>query len=107
MTTIKKWKKDEIRAKLETNDVWLFKGLVAIFNKQTADEQDSGVTCHENGMGFTGADAEFMTSLANQYLVCGSLSKRQTEVVRKRMLKYAGQLAKIANAKAKEANTLL
>lgn len=93
------WTKEQIKDKLATDDKWLFRGIVAIFNKQTEDEQDSGYTAHDNGMGFNGVDAEFLSSLALQINRYGRLSPKQIEIARTKMAKYAGQLAKIANGK--------
>ena len=95
--TDKNWTKAEIKTNLETNDKWLCRGLVAIFKKQTADEQVEGRTSHDNGIGFNGVDAEILTSFAMQYLERGFLTPKQIAMTRKKMLKYAGQLVKIAN----------
>lgn len=97
MNSIKKWTKDEIKAKLASDDKWLYRGLVAIFNKQTADEKVAGRTDYDNGIGFNGADAEILTSFAMQYIERGFLTPKQKEITRKKMLKYAGQLTKITN----------
>lgn len=97
MTNTKKWTKDEIKAKLASDNVWLCRGLVAIYNKQTEDEKVAGRTDHDNGIGFNGCDAEILTSYAQQFNARGFLTPKQIEVTRKKMLKYAGQLTKIAN----------
>ena len=95
--TDKIWTKIEIKAKLEADNVWLCRGLVAIFKKQTADEQRDGQTHEDNGIGFNGVDAEILTSFAMQYVERGFLTPKQITITRKKMLKYAGQLTKIAN----------
>ena len=96
----KKWTKDEIRKNLETDDRWLYRGILAIYAKQTEDEQASNSTEHSNGMGFNGMDADFMSSVAQQVQHLGWLSPKQREIARKKMLKYSGQLARIANGGA-------
>ena len=93
----KKWKAEEIRFKLETDNVWLFRGLKAIYALQTDDEKASEVTKHENSVGFNGVDANILSSFAKQLLAEGWLSRRQIDMTRKKMLKYAKQLANIAN----------
>lgn len=93
----KKWKKEEIRFRLETNNDWLIRGLLAIYDRQTQDEKSSEITVHENGIGFNGVDANLLSSYARYYREEGWLSKKQIEYARKKMLKYAGQLARIAN----------
>jgi hypothetical protein len=97
MTEKAKWNKATIRAKLETSDAWLTRGLVAIYNKQTDSEQNDGQTHEDNGIGFNGADAELLSSYASQFIARGFLTPKQIEFTRKKMLKYSGQLAKIAN----------
>lgn len=96
MIANKQYSKAEIRYKLETNDVWLFRGLMAIYARQTADEQNDGVTKHENSVGFSGCDSSFLTNSAQFYERSGFLTVKHKAAVRKAMLKYAGQLEKIA-----------
>ena len=95
-----KWTKEAIRAKLEVSDAWLYRGLSAIYARQTADEQDTNTTNHENGVGFNGVDAEFLSSLAVQVNTVNYLTPKQIGHARTKMLKYAGQLARIANGDA-------
>jgi hypothetical protein len=91
------WTRELIRERLAINDAWVKRGVVSIFNLQTASEQDSNNTSEDNGVGFSGCDAELMSSFAKQITKRGSLSPKQMDWARKKMLKYAGQLAKIAN----------
>ena len=93
----KKWTKDEIKAKLESDNEWLIRGLLAIHSRQTEDEQNSEMTKEDNGIGFNAFDAAILTDFVNQYNTAKFLSKRQIILVRKKMLKYAGQLTRIAN----------
>ena len=93
----KKWTKEEIKELLMTKDNAVFRGLVVIYSLQTADEKLVADAIEDNGVGFNGFDAEFLTSLAKQALDKGWLSDKQMVYARKRMLKYAGQLAKVAN----------
>jgi hypothetical protein len=86
-----------VKNQLATNRAWALKGLVRIFERQTADEQSSESTSHDNGIGFTGADANFLTSLAKQYMQRGSLSDKQMAFVFKKMPKYAGQIVSISD----------
>lgn len=102
----KKWKAEEIKEMLKTNDAWVWKALISIYMRQTEDEQVTEETTHNNGVGFNGVDAPFLSSLAKQVIRWkeghGSyrlpLSPKQMEMARKRILKYSGQLAKIANS---------
>jgi hypothetical protein len=95
------WNKDTILALLNESDKAVCRAVLAIYEKQTENEQATDSTAEQNGVGFNGADAGFGSSLAKQYAERGSLSPRQIACARKMMRKYAGQLAEIANAKAK------
>lgn len=97
MSTTKKWTKEEIKNLLMTNDVAVIKGLIRIFQLQTSDEQNAEFTKYNNGVGFSGFDGEFMTSVAKWFLDHGFVSEGQFKFVKKKMMRYAGQLAKIAN----------
>lgn len=93
----KLWRKEEVRFKLETDNNWLYRGLLAIYDRQTQDEKESDLTRHDNMVGFNGVDSVILSSYAKSFKQWGRLTPRQIEVCRKKMLKYAGQLAKIAN----------
>lgn len=86
-------------ANMQVHDAWITRGLVAIYEKQTADEQFVKTTKHSNGVGFTGSDAHFLSSLAQQYQYKGYLSAKQMKFARRSMKKYAGQLVKIVKGK--------
>jgi hypothetical protein len=85
-----------IRQGLKSNDAWLLRGLVVIYGFQTESEKAMQATAEDNGLGFNGVDAEFLSSLAVQYQQRGSLSPRQVEFARKKMVKYARQLLMVA-----------
>lgn len=85
-----------VKAKLRTSDAWLLRGIKAIYAYQTADEQASEETKHHNGVGFNGADANFLTSLAKQVENGRTLSPKQIAAARRAMPKYAAQLVRIA-----------
>jgi len=89
--------KDFIKEKILTNDLWLARGVVAIYKKQTDREQMHGYTEESNGVGFNKVDSEILTSFAEFFLKRGFLSSKQIYIARKKMVKYCGQLAKIAN----------
>lgn len=126
MTKTPKWTKEEIKANMldltvgphkeVRGDAWVIRGLFTILANQTPEEQMAGVTVEDNGLGFNGADAEILTSFALQAQMVvdrlsqapdpalraqrysKALSPKQMEIARKKMLKYAGQLAAHANA---------
>lgn len=96
-TAPKKWKAEEIRHRMELSNKWLIQGLMAIYKRQTDDERSSEVTKHENSVGFNGPDSNVLTRMAKWYEQRGFLGKNQLAKCREKMLKYSGQLAKIAN----------
>ena len=105
-----KYTPESMKTLLETSGVAVLKGLVAIYNKQTADEQQTEETRHLNGVGFNGRDAEFGTSLAKRVISWNAqhltqpcrqwspmvFTTKQMMYARKMMMRYAGQLCKIA-----------
>jgi hypothetical protein len=86
----------QIRQNVTTDDAWATRALLAIYAHQTAYEQSAGATTEDNGVGFSGTDAEFLSSVASQAKRGRQLSEKQMVYVRKRMGKYANQLFWIA-----------
>lgn len=101
-----KWTKESMQAMLAANDKAVCKGLMVIYGNQTADEQAAAITAEDNGIGFNGTDAEFMTEMAKFYTQHGRLTDGQMVWVRKKLMKYWRQLCEVANANeaAKESN---
>jgi hypothetical protein len=85
-----------IKVMLRTNAQWALRGLLRIYENQTSDEQVSETTRHHNNIGFNGADAEILTSLAKQVIGGRNLSEKQMTIVYRRMPKYARQLEMVA-----------
>jgi len=92
-----KWNKQNILALLAKDNKAVERGILAIYNKQTEDEQASDATRWLNGVGFSGVDAEFGSSLAKNIQKWGKLTDKQLPWARKIIFKYAQQLANIAN----------
>jgi len=63
-----------------------------IFEAQTTSEQIAEATNHNNGVGFTGSDAKFLTGCAKTIYFKGHLSPKQLPWVFKKIGKYARQL---------------
>lgn len=80
----------------EINTEAIIRGMLRIYQLQTISEQIAKYTTENNGVGFTGFDSEFLTSLAKQFINSGSLTITQFVYVKKSMKKYARQLLKIA-----------
>lgn len=89
-----------VKQMLENNDTWLLKGLVRIYERQTATEKCADQTQDQNGVGFGAFDAEFLSSSAKRALSGYPLSTKHLTAIRKAMKKYAGQLVRIARGEA-------
>lgn len=92
-------KKEWVLAQLDSSQRNVELAVVAIFNRQTSDEQATNSTNNLNSMGFNGTDAEFGSSLAKSILTYGKLSPRQAEYARKLIRKYWKQLIEVAESK--------
>lgn len=100
-------KKQTIQDALTKSSKFVERALVALYARQTADEQVIKEASEDNGVGFTGTDAEILTSFAEWVIKSWKpegekLSAKQMEIARKRLPKYWRQLAEIAAEKGKE-----
>ena len=100
MATI--WTKETIREWLDKANTdnpkhreSIGKMVSKMYQYQTADEQATETTGHNNGVGFNGMDAPILSKFAVWFNTNGWLSPKQAEVSRKKLRKYAGQLATI------------
>jgi hypothetical protein len=95
-----------VRHNLLHSNEWMLRGLVAIYRRQTADEQTARDTRYQNGKGFNSSDARYMTWAAQCVLKFWStppgerrfptpLNATHTAKVRGKMNKYAGQLVRV------------
>ena len=92
--------KEMIRHNMAVSRAWLLRAVVAIWQRQTADEKARNDTTHENGVGFNHADAKAMSRLALFIKNGNDIYPDEIADARRRMRKYAGQLLEIARAKA-------
>lgn len=83
------------KEQLGTDERWAVRGLVRLYQEQTPQEKSYEVAAYDNGLGFSGVDAEILTSFAKQYQRKGSLSPKQLALLKKKMPKYAGQLQRL------------
>ena len=83
---------DNIKDRMKTDDKFLFQCMLKIFSFQTSWEKQDDTTQVWNDVGFSGVDGEFLSSVSNQYIKKGYLSDKQMVYVKKRMIKYAGQI---------------
>jgi hypothetical protein len=94
--------KSVIAQKLLTEPAWVERAILALYERQTADEQAGGETRHDNAQGFTSADARRMSFVA-EWLKKSNKNHLTREkaltVYGPKLHKYSGQLARIAIAK--------
>jgi hypothetical protein len=89
---------EKIKERIQTDYGFAIQCLLKLYERQTTDEQLSEETKHVNNIGFSGADANILSSFAKQVLQWKSetnprypspLSPRQMEILRKKLQKYA------------------
>lgn len=86
------WDKDRIQELIEKSDDAVYRAMLRIYDKQTADEQQYQDTHIYNSVGFTGTDANIMSSFTEAYQKYGRLTTKQMAIARKKMKKYWKQL---------------
>lgn len=91
-TKIEKAGIEAIRAAIITDRNFAIQALLTVYAAQTSTERSIAATIEDNGVGFSGADAEFATSLCEQYNRRGNLSEKQWPYVCKIAKKYAVQV---------------
>ena len=90
-----------IKKMVTTDRSWTERAVAVIYEFQTADEQRTGETKHNNKVGFSGPDAYIMSEFARWLISGRHLSQKQLALAQKRIGKYAGQLLKIARTNVK------
>jgi len=101
MKVTKKQITEFIKGKLVSDPIWALHALDVVFQNQTLVEQNAQMTIENNGIGFTGVDATFLSSLHEQRLRYGRLTPRQMGSVHKMMPKYHNQVVQASKAKGK------
>lgn len=91
------WTEEEIRAKIQESDTMVCRSLLKLYSYQTYEEKEYGAATDRNGMGFNGIDAPILTSFSEFLNKTGFLTEKQIVICRKKLMKYAKQLTKIAN----------
>jgi hypothetical protein len=98
--------KEHVVHMLMTDDRWLARALLALSERQTADERREEMTKYHNRMGFRPCHAKRGTNMADFYRRTGFLTPRQKAWWRAaasggqpRIAIYANQLIKVAGEK--------
>ena len=92
--------KADIERKLRTNNAWVERGILALYARQTRNEQLAGVTTDKNDVGFSASDAGVGTYIARWLRAGRPLSGKWIGIARKITLRHAQQITDIANANA-------
>ena len=86
--------KAHIRQQLRDSRAWLERGILVIYERhQTAPQSQ-----WQDGVGFSESDADYLCYLARWIEAGKQLNGKHLRRARALMMKYAGQLAEIANA---------
>lgn len=93
------WTEDKIVDLLNTNDRAVERAIVAIYERQTADEKQTEHTRHDNQVGFRQNHAKRMSYYARLIKRGNRLYPAQLSLARSWMKMYRRQLADIANKK--------
>lgn len=82
-----------LKEKLATDNRWAGRALERIYEGQTRSEQIQKTTQELNNRGFSGRDAEFLTSLYVWYSSHNkTMTPKQWTILKRIIPKYAGQL---------------
>lgn len=92
--------KTQIISLLASNNRAVERALVALYHRQTVDEQRTSTTKESNGVGFNAKDAEYATYLAKWVLSGRHLTGRHLEAGRRIATFYARQLAEMSETRA-------
>lgn len=88
-----------IRYKIDTDQRWTERAVLALFEKQTAYEQQVEGSVNQNFKGFNSPDAHRMTYYAKWIKSGKHLNGKHLGIARTKLKKYARQLAVIASEK--------
>lgn len=91
------WNEETIKEQIKKNQAWLERAILALFEKQTSDEKITEDTHHHNKQGFNKPDAHLLSYYAKWIQSGKHLDGAHLEKARNKVLKYSGQLTKIAN----------
>lgn len=90
-TNQKQWK-EYIQDLLDKNPNALYKAVLVVYNNQTYEEKQSGITISENNTGFSKIDCVFLTHIAHKIKRKENLTSNEFYKTRAKMKKYWKQL---------------
>lgn len=89
------WTPEAIKSLLDRNDLAVERAVVAIYRRQTDDEQVAYETKHHNGVGFASCHASLGTYYAKWILGGRHLTGQHVDRARRMVRHYARQLHQI------------
>jgi len=95
----KTWTREEIEHMIDTNPRAVERAMVALLERQTADERQAPGARHHNRKGFSGHTARFGTYYARWVSSGRQLDGLHLEKARRIALHHVGQLTDFANGK--------
>ena len=91
--------KEIVRFWILNNDEAVKRAAVIIYDQQTDEEKNDGVSLYENDIGFNRYDSKFLSDFAIRCKLKKNIKPKQIIEARYKVLKYSGQVAKITNNK--------
>lgn len=88
---------ETVRTNLQTNQAWVERAIVRLFEKQTTEEQRAEYTKENNGVGFNSFDSKRLSYYAKWISSGKHLSGFHLEKAFKVVPKYAKQIFSLIN----------
>jgi len=92
--------KEEIQTNLRTNQKWIERTLVVLYQRQTTDEQTTGQTRVFNNVGFNGPDSRYLSYCSRWILRGNHLNQKHLEKCGSRLPKYWRQIQELIKEKS-------
>lgn len=90
--------RDTVKNMLATNGAWARRAIVRVYEKQTESEKQAGQTTVQNGVGFSGTDAEILSSFARQIMAGKTMSEKQMALIFRKAPRYWAQIVPLIPA---------
>ena len=97
------WTPEAIKALLDRSDKAVERAILAIYDRQTRDEQSREETRHRNGVGFAACHGHLGSYYARWILAGRHLTGKHLDKARRMVRHYTGQLCEIATARTADA----
>lgn len=91
------YQKEDILSLIKNRDDAVIQGILTLYENQVCWEKHNRLASIKNGRGFNKFDAKRLSELAEGFKCDREPTKREISIARRKLIKYAGQLAKITN----------